>query len=191
MNIKSWPSKLHSSQHSKECQHLSEKWWKIINFPTQNHLKHSKIQQVPPGIFSSSEQPELHIILCHWREKVKAQLLPCESREKMFSLFPISCLEIRVMPEGVPQAFSIKAARLSKTGRHRARKVRDISSGNSGASRGWRNWRTKSTWALQLWQEEKVLEAEVQVGRQSAGIWSDYGIGAGLVCLFWAGAFYD
>lgn len=69
------------------------------NFPTQNHLKHSNIQQVPPGAFPL-QQPVSHIILSHWREKVKAQLLPCESRKKMFSLLPISCLESRVMPEG-------------------------------------------------------------------------------------------
>lgn len=124
---------------------------KIINFPTQNHCRHSNKQQV----LFPLQQPEFHIIVSHWREKIKAQLLPCESREKMLSLFPISCLESRVMPEGCATGLSIKAARLSNTGRHGARKVRDISSGNSGVTRGWKNWRTKSTWVLQLWQREK------------------------------------
>lgn len=40
---------------------------------------------------------------------------------------------------------------------------------------------------LQLQQGGKVLRAEAQAGRQAAGIWTDYGIGVGSDCLFWAG----
>lgn len=82
----------------KKCKHLSEKWWKIISPPKiiSNIPLYNRFLQV----FFPLQQPEFHIILSHWKDKVKTQLLPCESREKMFSLFPISCLESRVMPEG-------------------------------------------------------------------------------------------
>lgn len=75
-----------AAMHSKKCKNLSEKWWKIINFPTQNHLKHSYIQQVPPGTFPL-QQPVSHHSEPLKRESQSAATALWEQGEDAFT-FP-------------------------------------------------------------------------------------------------------